>query len=491
MQALEKLNSIRSRSGKRQTQGLSDAVVKEFLTLDPKLGQAIDDAHTQFAELERHHASDLKQDEAALIETLQHGYVNFYPKDQTNPYIPLAAKGPWIVTSHGAVVHDSGGYGMLGLGHSPDNVIAAMAKPHVMANIMTANFSQKKLYDLLMKEVGHNRKDKPFVDFLCMNSGSESVTVATRISDIHAKKMTDQGGPHAGKKIKYLVFKDGFHGRTERPAQASDSSLKKYEVLASFRGQQFTYKITPNSIEELHQAYEWAKKENVYFEMAFVEPVMGEGNPGMAMTRQFYDAMREITRKNDTLLLVDSIQAGLRATGNLSLCDYPGFEDCLPPDMETYSKAINAGQYPLSILALTHPTAEMYVRGVYGNTMTTNPRALEVACEVLKSITPEIRKNIVDRGREFLEKLSALKKEFPDIVGAVQGTGLLCSIELNAKTHPVVGHNQIEEYLRMRGIGIIHGGKNALRLTPHFQITSREADLVVGAIRDALKNGLR
>ena len=45
--------------------------------------------------------------------------------------------------------------------------------------------------------------------------------------------------------------------------------------------------------------------------------------------------------------------------------------------METYSKALNAGQYPLSVLALTAPTAELYRKGVYGNTMTTNPRALD------------------------------------------------------------------------------------------------------------------
>jgi hypothetical protein len=40
------------------------------------------------------------------------------------------------------VLHDSGGYGMLGFGHTPEHVLAAMAKPQVMANIMTPNLSQ-------------------------------------------------------------------------------------------------------------------------------------------------------------------------------------------------------------------------------------------------------------------------------------------------------------------------------------------------------------
>ena len=50
--------------------------------------------------------------------------------------------------------------------------------------------------------------------------------------------------------------------------------------------------------------------------------------------------------------MVDSIQAGLRAHGTLSIVDYPGFEDAESPDIEAYSKALNAGQYPLSVLAM-------------------------------------------------------------------------------------------------------------------------------------------
>ena len=72
-----------------------------------------------------------------------------------------------------------------------------------------------------------------------------------------------------------------------------------------------------------------------------------------------------------------------------SIVDYDGFEDCEVPDMETWSKALNAGQYPLSVVGLSETAAELYVVGIYGNTMTTNPRALETAISVLDRITPE------------------------------------------------------------------------------------------------------
>ena len=69
----------------------------------------------------------------------------------------------------------------------------------------------------------------------------------------------------------------------------------------------------------------------------------------------------------------------------------PGFTNLPCPDFEVYSKAINAGQYPVSCLALSPRAEKFYRHGVYGNTMTGNPRACVVAASVLSSITPELR----------------------------------------------------------------------------------------------------
>lgn len=487
--SLKKLDEMKQRAGARQTHGLSEAVLRDFLPTDAKLKQAIDDAHAAQSELAKEFPELLTVSEAQLITLLQAGFVNFYPQDQTNPYVPVAARGPWIVTAHGAVIHDSGGYGMIGFGHAPQTVIAAMAKNQVMANIMTPSFSQLRLDRALRKELGHTRKTAPFARFICMNSGSESVTVASRIADLNAFKATEPGARHAGKRIMFLTLKGGFHGRTERPAQASHSSAKNYKALASFRNLDVNKTIEPNDVAGLEAAFKWAEENNVFFEMMLMEPVMGEGDPGKAITPAFYKAARELTKKHGGLLLVDSIQAGLRAQGVLSITDYPGFTELEAPDLETYSKAVNAGQYPLSILALSEAAAKIYVRGVYGNTKTTNPRALDVACAVLELLTPAVRKNIVERGQEFLTKFEGLKKEFPALVTKVQGTGLLTSIEVSPEHFTVVGTGQLEEWLRMQGIGVIHGGANSLRFTPHFEITSKEIDVIIGMLRRAFKEG--
>jgi acetylornithine/succinyldiaminopimelate/putrescine aminotransferase len=487
---MKKLQEMRRETGDKQTKGLDDKVIEAFLRTDKRLAESIEDAYTEFQTLKKEFGTKLQMNERELIDYIQSDFVNFYEADAVNPYVALAAAGPWLITTHGAVLHDSGGYGMIGFGQSPQKILEAMSQHHVMANIMTPNFSQKRLTERLNKEIGHNRKDKKpvFARYLCLNSGSESVTVAARLADLNAKNQTDPGARYAGRKIYMLSMKGSFHGRTERPAQASDSSAKNYQKLATFREQKLMT-VEPNNIEQLRGAFADAEKKGIFIEMMLLEPVMGEGNPGVSVTRAFYDEARRLTREHGSLFMIDSIQAGLRAQGCLSICDYPGFETCEAPDMETYSKAVNAGQYPLSILALNGHAAELYQRGIYGNTMTTNPRALDVACAVLDSVTPELRKNIRDRGVEFLDRFNQLREEFPDVVTGATGTGLLCALHLNPDGFKVVGKHGVETWLREQGIGVIHGGKNALRFTPHFLISSAEIDLVIAKIREALKRG--
>ena len=491
MTVIEKLDQLRNSGGEIRTRGLEDSLIERFAGLDARLEQAVDQA-LGVAECWKSAYPGLWQaDDIAQQDELQSGYVNFYADDAVNPYVALAAKGPWIITSKGAVLHDSGGYGMLGFGHAPDAVLQAMNQPHTMANVMTPSFSHLRFIDALRAELGHTRLDGcPFDRFLCMNSGSEAVTVAGRIADINAKSMTDPGGPREGAEIKRLSLTGGFHGRTDRPARYSDSTRQTYaRHLASFRDDHSLITVEPNNIEELVSIFEWADANNVFFEAVFMEPVMGEGNPGAALHPEFYRKARALATRHGTLLLVDSIQAGLRAQGVLSIVDYPGFQDLGAPDLETWSKALNAGQYPLSVLGMNARATALYRKGVYGNTMTTNPRALDVATTVLGLITPEVRRNIVDRGQEFLKKFDSLKDELDGRITRVQGTGLLFSVELDDCRYRAYGAESTEEYLRIHGINVIHGGENSLRYTPSFTITSAEVDMIVEATRDALLNG--
>ncbi len=491
MALIELLAPLRAHAGTRLTTGLDDATVARLAGQHPDLAAAIEAAAAEHGRLKDEFAELLDLDEEAQLRAVQAGFVNFYADDAVNPYIALAARGPWVVTLKGAVLYDAGGYGMLGFGHSPEAVLAAMARPQVMANIMTPSLSQLRFDRAMRGEIGHTRGGCPFARFLCLNSGSESVGLAARIADINTKLQTDPGAPHAGRTIKRVVVKGSFHGRTERPALYSDSSRKTYlQHLASYRGEDSLIAIEPYDAEALKRAFADADANGWFIEAVFLEPVMGEGDPGRSVPPAFYAAARELTREHGSLFLVDSIQAGLRAHGVLSIVDYPGFEGLEAPDMETYSKALNAAQYPLSVLAVNERAASLYRKGVYGNTMTTNPRALDVACATLQQLTPQIRENIRARGREAIEKLEKLKSELGGLITQVQGTGLLFSCELSPE-FKCYGAGSTEEWLRHHGLNVIHGGANSLRFTPHFAMASDELDLLVNMVGRALREGPR
>ena len=489
MHLIEQLAPLRAHAGKRMTRGLDDATLLRLAKSHPDLEAAINAAAAEHEAVRDEFAALLDMDEDAQLRAVQAGYVNFYAEDAINPYVALVARGPWIVTINGAVLYDAGGYGMIGFGHTPEAVLQAMSKPQVMANIMTPSLSQLRFDRALRKEIGHTRGGCPFARFMCLNSGSESVGLAARIADINTKLQTDPGAKYAGRTVKRVVVKGSFHGRTERPALYSDSSRKAYQQhLASYRNEDSVIAVDPYDADALAQVFADADSQGWFVEAVFLEPVMGEGDPGRSLPPSFYAVARELTRSHGSLLLVDSIQAGLRAHGVLSIVDYPGFEGLDAPDMETYSKALNAAQYPLSVLAVNERAAGLYRKGVYGNTMTTNPRALDVACAVLTLLTPQLRENIRKRGVEAVEKLEKLKSELGGLITKVQGTGLLFSCEL-APQFKCYGAGSTEEWLRERGLNVIHGGANSLRFTPHFAMTSDELDLLVNMVGQSLREG--
>ena len=166
---MEALAKIRHNTGEPRTIGLSDKVIRDFLESDPSLSRAIDEASDNFQSLRSDLGDRLfEMEEVNLVSELQSDYVNFYSAPTVNPYVAIAARGPWIVTSHGAVLHDNGGYGMMGMGHGPDDVIHSMQQNWVMANVMTPSFSQKRLAERLRREVGHSRGSCPFSRFVCL-----------------------------------------------------------------------------------------------------------------------------------------------------------------------------------------------------------------------------------------------------------------------------------------------------------------------------------
>ena len=112
MSLIDTLAPLRAH-GKARTTGLDDAVILDFAARDPQLGEAVAAAVEEYARIRDEFPELLALDENAQAAQVQADFVNFYAADAANPYVALTARGPWIVTLKGAVLYDTGGYGML------------------------------------------------------------------------------------------------------------------------------------------------------------------------------------------------------------------------------------------------------------------------------------------------------------------------------------------------------------------------------------------
>lgn len=311
--------------------------------------------------------------------------------------------------------------------------------------------------------------------------------MALRLIDMHAGNVCGQ------RKVHNLVMKGSFHGRTLAAALLTDTTVEAYtkekshliNKMQDSEGLNYVLTCEPNNVEELKYWFKRCDEENCFIQSVYLEGVMGEGDPGVALDPEFYKVARELTLKHDSALVIDSVQAGIRTTGNLSICDYKGFETLDPPDFEVFSKALNGGQFPFSVCALSPRGATWYRHGIYGNTLTGNPRGCHVSTTALSMLTPELRANIQNMGKYFVDEYTKLMKELPNAIIRVNGTGLLYQVKLNPR-YPVTAMDGVERILRLRGVNVIHGGTNALRFTPGFDTTKEEADMQIAHVRQVL-----
>ena len=431
----------------------------------------------------------------------------FYDANARLPFEPVVAQGPWLITNTGSVVYDVGGYGMLSFGHAPTWCRDVLAKPHVMANVMTPSRLQRRFTDALRAHIGQTRLGNtgtattndedacaddhihsgcPYSHFAFLNSGSEAMELALRLADIRRADYGANDTTAATGAPTYVVLENGFHGRTTQAARVSNSSRAAYRrhlKSTAHPTQAHIHTVPVNDVPALHAKFNWLAHVGQRVDAMVMEPVMGEGNPGVAVERAFYKAARERTAAEGVPLIVDSVQAGLRATGYLSCVDYPDLRAEAPPDMEVFSKALSAGQYPLSVLACTPRVAARTPTGIYGNTMTGNPKAMEVGYQTLRRVDAALVANVQARGAQFKRMLEDVARARPDVVEDVTGTGLLLALHLR----PSVDVMEVEHRCRLNGLNVIHGGENALRFTPWLRMREGEVGLVEGVMRDLIE----
>ncbi|MCS6900426.1 MAG: aspartate aminotransferase family protein [Myxococcales bacterium] len=218
-----------------------------------------------------------------------------------------------------------------------------------------------------------------------------------------------------------------------------------------------------------------------------VEPILGRGGciPAPA---GFLQAVGELTRRYEALVIVDEIWTGLGRSGSFLL----SVEQGLLADLICLGKGLGGG-LPLSACLGTPAAMHGWTRGrgdvVHTSTFSGSP----LACATALTLLSELRRQDLSRrsavvGAAWVEKLHTHLRGIPGYV-EVRGAGLMVGVEL---TSAAVAF-EVGRKLLTDGYITLGGGRDyeALTLTPPLTIEEHLLDSFTEALVLRLREAVR
>ena len=320
------------------------------------------------------------------------------------------------------------------------------------------------------------------------NSGAEANEGAIKL----VKYVTKRPG--------IIAFRGSFHGRTLATTSLTSSSSayrKNYEgLLPSIYFAEYPYLYrTPYEMKDGKCPKEYFEQfENIFHTLIdpsmvaaiMMEPVQGEGGY-IVPDKEFVQYVREICDKYGILLIFDEVQSGMGRTGKLFAYEHFGVK----PDILTSAKGIANG-FPLSAVIGKKEIMEQWPAGAHGGTFGGNPVACAAANAVLDELTDGgMLDNAAKMGDYFKEKLFALQKKYPSVIGDVRGLGLMLAMEMvhpdktpDADITTAIRTKALEKGLLLLGCGTNH---NIVRFIAPTIVTEKEIDIAINIIDECLK----
>jgi acetylornithine/succinyldiaminopimelate/putrescine aminotransferase/predicted amino acid dehydrogenase/acyl-coenzyme A synthetase/AMP-(fatty) acid ligase len=221
---------------------------------------------------------------------------------------------------------------------------------------------------------------------------------------------------------------------------------------------------------------------------ALFEPVTGEGG-----IRTVDPEFLRFFSVQDYPLILDEIQSGLGRTGSL-----PTYPD-VPASYYVFAKALGGGIEKIGALLVDATCYQSAFDKEYSSTFANGELASEVALRVLDIIEKEnIPAKARERGQKITACLEKLRSEFPDVITAISGRGLMQGIEFRdfsssdnimlrlLSDNSMLGYLYASYLLNRHNIRALPSmsASNVLRIEPSAYICDEEISHIGEAIRE-------
>ena len=283
---------------------------------------------------------------------------------------------------------------------------------------------------------------------LCERTGMDKVFFSNsgaEANECAIKAARKYGETRKGKEYYTIVtLKNSFHGRTITTLSATGQDVFHEHFTPMTDG--FVH-AAANDIEEMKALVKTHKCCGIMLEL-----VQGEGGV-MALDKAYVQAVAQLAKEEDLLLIVDEVQTGNGRTGALYAYMHYGIE----PDVVTTAKGLGGG-LPIGATMMNEKAAKLFTPGLNGSTFGGNPVACAGALSILDRIDEKLLKEVKEKSDYVFDRLRGVKG-----VKSVSGLGLMIGIDCEKDASEVISG------CMKRGVLVIKA-KNKVRLLPALNI---------------------
>lgn len=362
----------------------------------------------------------------------------------------VSGKGSLVYDTNGKEYIDMGsGIGVTAFGLCDDEWVSAVtsqaAKLQHMSNLYYTE-PCARLAQLLCEKTGMK---KVFFG----NSGAEANECAIKIARKYASEK--KGNDY----YTIITLRNSFHGRTITTLSATgqDHFHKLFNPLTDG----FIHTEAGN-IEMLKELVASNKVAAI-----MLECVQGEGGV-IALDKEYVNAVAELAKKEDIILVIDEVQTGNGRTGKF----YSYMHFGITPDVVTTAKGLGGG-LPIGACLMSEKVENVLGKGDHGSTYGGNPVCCAGAVSVIGRIDDALLSSVTDKSKYVFESLNGAQG-----VESVSGMGLMIGIKT---TKPV---SEVMEYCMANGV-LCLTAKDKLRLLPALNIPMNILEKAIEIIKQA------
>ena len=323
------------------------------------------------------------------------------------------------------------------------------------------------------------------------SDGSSAVEVALKMAFQYWQQRPDP----RPRKTSYVALGDAYHGDTL--GSVSVGGVARFHDL--FEPLLFEVQRLPSPVgslaEHVRQAETLLAAEHERIASLVIEPLVQCAAGIIVHPPGYLQALRELTRRYDVLLIADEVAVGFGRTGTMFACE----QEHVAPDFLCLGKGLTAGYLPMAATLATTEVWNAFLAPTaagrqffHGHTFSGNPLAAAVALESLRIFDTE---RVLDRVAHLSELLAAHGQRLANNphIGAVRQRGLLMGLDLVKQRSPAEPYPSAElrgarVCRRARDFGVLlRPLGNVLVVMPPLAIKPTELDQIIDAIERSIE----